>query len=599
MAIGSRLPGNAPIAGQLGILNPGGRLATLQQTVAFREIDPARRLATLEQSVVGIDLARRLVNIQQRVIDSNEPPSRTKVPSAYIWIDGDIKAGIKGIQISWTTALNTVRVTHNEDQSATADIFVFQPVNAPINIPSFHGKQLIIETHLDPTDITSPIIPLFTGWVETARHDRARRGIAIQATDLRSERLSREYERGSTPLWSEYSKHVQGEPEKKNLWSTYLESYSGNMGYTRAGELNRWQWDVAGAAPTLTLTNADVSYQDITTEFMTRSSVINEMTVKGRYRWSKLWTVSTTVDAYNPRNPAGRAFDRNVLLQKVESLPGWDLKTYTFYNLERSNCGFVPGANAICIDLIWNPYGRKKYAQGIRAGLARRVAQPISEEYETTIRAPESTAAYGEIINGGTISFAIDNNYDGSYWEDGIRDRANFNPESVYTATYQARADALRSELSGAFDAAYAMARRKIVASHRQNYASCTLHRIQPLEIGDVVQHDNRILNVKGQVVGLSYTIANGVRDTEIKIAFCYLDTDVQTSTYIPKPEKPNAGAAYRTVGTSAVYNSGSAVFDITIADIPESVTDENVLEASASGTVAVNKTPVTLINGY
>jgi hypothetical protein len=596
MTIGSKTLGTAPVAGALGVISPARTVATIQQTVAFRAIEPAQRLVTLEQTIAGIEPARRLVNIQQRIINATAP--KPKVPSAYIWIGGDIKAGLKGTQISWTTALNTVRVTHNEDQSATAEIFVFQPVNAPINIPSFHGKQLIIETHIDPTDITSEIIPLFTGWIETARHDRARRGIAIQATDLRSERLSRAYDSGNAPAWAEYSKHVQGEPEKKNLWSTYLESYTGNLGYTRAGELNRWGWDVRGNAPTLTLTDADVSYQDITTEFMTRSSVINEMTIEGKYRWSKLWTISTSLDAYNPRNPSGRAFARNVLLQKVESLQGWDLKTYTFYNLERSNCGFV-GGKGICIDLLWTIYGRKKYSQGIRAGLVRRVAQPMSEEYETTIRAPESLAAYGETINGGTISFAVDNNYDGSYWEEGIRDRANFNPESVYTATYQARADALRSELSGAFDAAYAMARRKIVASHRQNYASCVLHRIQPLEIGDVVQHSNRILDVKGQVVGLSYTIADGVRDTEIKIAFCYLDTDTQTSTYLPKPTRPYAGFTYKTVSTSAVYNSGSAVFDITIADIPESVTDEAVLKATSNGTVAVHKTDVTLINGY
>lgn len=589
MAIGSKVVGASVVAGQYGIINPEQTLGELSQEV--RIVDPAATLGTIEQNVRGIDKAKTLVSFTQRVLGDGELPSDIYVPAGYVELNG--------LMLTCETPYNNISIDHSEGQNSTASMNVTYPTGAEINIPTFHGKPVKVLVHSDQTDITSPLIPLFVGWVETAKHNMKDQSISFTCSDLRAERLSREYQSGDVPDWAKYSKYVGGEIEKKNLWTAYLEAYSGNLGYAKDGELNRWDWDVISSPVDLTLTDDDVSPDELTTEFMTRSSVINEITIEGKYRWSKLWSVNTTVNAYNPRNPSGRAFDRSILLQKVESLGEWDLTDYTFYNLERSNCGFLPNSPTICIDFIWTAIGRTTYSQGIRADLVRRVAQPISEEYTINVNAPESIDAYGETVNGGTISFSIDNNYDGNFWETEIRERSNFDPETVFKPVYQARADRLREELPNAFDTAYGKARRKIVESHRQNYASCTVNRIVDIEVGDVVLHDNRILNVKGQCVGLGYNIADGLSTTEIKIAFCYLDTTETSSDYFIQPARPNYGPSTSNISSSAIYNRDSGVFDLTIADIPEYITDENTLERSSGATVKVNKTDVTLINGY
>jgi hypothetical protein len=167
-------------------------------------------------------------------------------PAAYVIING---ADVTGM-----TALDTVRITFNEDQAATAAVFMFVEMGAPVNIPSFHGKSIRIETHTDPNDINSEIIPLFNGWIETARHDRQRMGIEFRATDLRDERLGRESRQQLQQMTSAlYSTVTQREDVNGREYVTELmRTAAGSLNYTRDGSLRYYSWGM-NMCPTTTL----------------------------------------------------------------------------------------------------------------------------------------------------------------------------------------------------------------------------------------------------------------------------------------------------------------------------------------------------------
>ena len=602
MAIGSRVPGASVIAGQYGILSAESQPIVLSQQV--RLVDPAATLITLSQSVQQIDKARKLVTVQQRVVQAG---TQVQPPAAYVIING--------VDVTGMTARDTVRITFNEDQAATAAVFMFVEMGAAVNIPSFHGKSIRIETHTDPNDINSEIVPLFDGWIETARHDRQRMGIEFRATDLRDERLGREDGQALKQLTGGlYSTITQREDVSGREYVTELmKTVSGSLGYTRSGDLRYHSWGVGSKLVDLTLTDADVSYNDLTTEFQTRSSVVNSVSVNMRYRWSVLRSLYTEVDAYKPRKFVSgescvsygaqescrdifdyKAFRKTNLTTRLENLQPWQTLDYSFYPLER----LTGGTQIFVIDTLWT--NKDLWSQGFTANLVRHIAQPVTEEYTFTVSAPQSVDAYGETVEGSELSFAAEVEYERNDWEQDFIEGELADPAAAKAAE-QAKADSRRDDLETAFNAAYRIAKKEIVASHRNNYVEATLHRIEPVDIGDIVQHNNRIVQATGQCVGVEYTIADGVRDTSLRVAISYMDTAVPAPVENwAVPTAPAAPEAETTLTSNASYNPDDKAFDIKLPDISEQITDEYKPDiAPLEYNLPLEINPITLINGY
>lgn len=615
--IGSKVVGKATVAGQLGEISAQSDAIQIAQDVRFREVEAAATLITIEQSVGEISPARTLIRFQQQVIAAGTQPTdpENRPPAAYIYINDE--------DYSSRTARDTVRVTFNEGQSATASIFVFWPIGATINIPALHGKPVRIETHLDPVDPASEIVSLFTGWVETARHDRMRGGVEIQCTDLRDERLGREDAGQLKSLTGAlYSNTTQKEDATGREYVTeMMKTVSGSLGYSRSGELRYYSWGVGSKPVDLTLLDADVTYEDISTEFQTRSSIVNAVTVNIDYRYSLLRSINTEVDAYKPRmyqtgwsqGPAGsvkqydlKAFKRDYIIDQVQRFSPFETLDYSLYPLERVVP--PPGSDdGILIDVLWA--NKESWCQGFKASLVRRVAQTVVETYTYTLTAPQSVDAYGETIDGSELQFAIDTEYDRDQWEIEIKqstDRqyllgGDSEPETDFGEEEQAKADNLRTELLSAFNASYAIAKKEILSSHRQNFVSAKVHRIVPIDIGQILEHDNRIVQSIGQIAGIEYTIADGIRDTEIRMAISYLDTEVTPppENWVP-PEAPTKPERVSDLESEAEYNEEESAFDIEIAEIPADLTDEFEPEMPEYNyTLPIEINDIVLVNGY
>ena len=617
MAIGSKIIGRVVIAGQYGIIERE-RLALINQRVNGVQ---AALTATLTQSVQQLQRSAT-VRMQQRVLEPGQQPSGVRPPAAYVIINGDDVTGI--------TALDTVSVTFNEGQSATASVFLYYETGATVDIPALHGKAITITTHSDPNDVESDIVPLFTGYVETARHDRARMGVAIQASDLRDERISRENRQALMDLTGAmYSDVTQREePSDREYVAEMMKTVSGALGYGRAGDLRYHSWGVAVKPVALTLLDEDVSYDDLTTEFQTRSSIVNSVSVDLDYRYSLLRRVSTTVDAYKPRNfktgewASGavfnyevidwKAFRRDYLISQMDTYAPFETVSYAIYPLEKALP--VAGSSGVFIDALWS--SKDLWGQGFKAVMERRVAQPITEKYSFKVTAPQSVDAYGETVDGSALRFAIDTEYDRGEWETDFKVTPKL-PNSrlassvagvseptaaqlaAAIAEEKALADNRRDDLAVALECAYRIARKEIISSHRKNFVSCVLHRIQPLDIGDIVQHDNRIVSTVGQCAGLEYTIADGLRQTQIRIAVSYMDTELSVTDSWSVPDAPTKPTADVSIDTEVEYSTEEGAFEIEIAETPEEYTDNIDQEVSTEYTVELEINPITLINGY
>lgn len=598
--IGSGVIGVGAVAGELGIISPEADLIQFNQNVKFREVEPAEDLIVFEQSVGEIEPAGDLITFQQRVVTAGQQPP--KPPAAYVWING--------IDYSSDTEMD-VSATHNEDQNSTARIFVFRELEAVINVPAFHGKKILITTHADPRDATSEVFPLFTGWIETAKHNRPKRGIDFTCTNLRDEQLGDENGGQIMALTGGvYSPATQVEDATGREYVTeVMKTVPGSIGYDRAGNLRFYTWGVSGKPVDLTLTNADVAYEDPTTEFQTRSTVINRVTINLDYRYSLLRTMSSEVDAYKERNlKIGqfstqfgtrdiidfKAFRRDLMIEKAQSFDPWETVDFTIYPLEKaSNGGFL-------FDGLW-PVA-DTWCQGFKANIVRRVAQPVTESYKFTITAPQSVDAYGKVIDGSEANYALDTEYDQALWEDEFKQFAQFDLATT-SALYQAAADNRRADLANAFEAAYRIGKKQLIEAHRQSEVSATVHSIIPVDLGNIIAHDNRIVDSTGQCTGIEYTIGDGIRRTNIRMAISYMDTAVTAPTEDwSAPSAPGYPTADVALESTAEYNSDTEVraFEINVAEIPADYTDElKPVIAPQVFDLPLEINAITLVNGF
>jgi hypothetical protein len=389
-----------------------------------------------------------------------------------------------------------------------------------------------------------------------------------------------------------------------------MRTAAGSLNYTRDGSLRYYSWGTTGKPVDFTVTDEYVSYNDLSTEFQTRSEVRNSVTITMQYRYNLLRSVSTLVDAYKPRmfriggsgtKPEydGRAFDRDQMLQKMESFGSWELISHDFYPLEQFKSYIYGGNRQYVIDVLWGPYGKKKYSQGIKATLKRRVTQPVREEYTLKLIAPQSIDAYGEEVEGSSHNYAIDTEFDRKLWEENYKEANKRNAEAS-RAVLQAQADNKRTELQQAFTAAYLIGKKELVASHRKNYCNWVRNDIDPRNLGDIMQLDHRIVQTTGQLVGLEYRIADGLRQTSYRVAVSYMDTSMPApaENWTP-PSRLAAPPADVSIASTAEYDGEEGAFQLEIGDITEQYTDE--IEQKQSGLtydVPLEIDGITLING-
>lgn len=614
-------------------VNDARRLVLLDQNVQAVTDYAATKLVQLDQSVSANYPARRLVQLNQNVYDQDAPAGSAVVPMCVVYIDGQ--------DVTGRVLISGVSVSHGEDQSASADLVLLYETDAPVMIPSLNGKPLVIEAFTDPSDANSETWRLFTGWIERSSYDRAQRAVRITGSDLRGERLGDSDKDELLQLTQAvYSEVTQTEgADGEDFVSEMMKTVSGSLVYNRDGELTFYSWLIDGETPSLTMIDNDVAYEDIKIDYQTRSDVVNSVTIKMSYRYTGLRTIQTTVEAIQQYQEWGGkyagSFLRDTIIDRVESgFSPWIATEYTLQDMPtvrqaRERLGAL---------LIYRPNPYR--CMGYTANLERYIAQPITEEYEITVTAPQSVRAYGKKITGSTMNFSVDAYAD--FERSDFEDR-----DAVYTPTTQSSPNRLFEWPTGGTLAKYGdnpalasyaadvvggtlpvvdtkrplfnagtlaatlMARKEIRASHRKNFIEVLKYDLTQVDVGDVVELDTRVISAIGQCTGITYSISDSAgMTTLIKLQISSMDDDgaapIEDWTAPPAPvltvpPSPDTIPAKRTVNAngSINFNREEEKLEGQAPEVGTDYTDEGVTEVAVEYEMALENQSITLINGW
>lgn len=633
---------------------PATQLVALDQNVVFRARD-ARQLVLIDQNVVqwsGIAAAqlvaidqsvirqrndRQLIGLSQRVYDSDAEVQPTP-PMCFVYIDGN--------DVTSRVRISGVSVTHAEDESSRADILLEYEDDAPILIPSLNGKRLDIEALTDPDDADSEPWRLFTGWIERSTYDRSSRAVKITGSDLRSERLGEEDRDDLLQLTQAvYSEVTQSqESDGSKFVDEMMRTVSGSLGYTRTSDLYYYPWDISGAVPSLTLTDNDVAYEDITVEYQTRSDIVNSVSIEMNYRYTALRTVKTALEGLKSNEDwadQNGTFIKDTVIDRVTTgFSPWVAIDYNFYEMptwSEARALLVKSNNAI---FIYKPNTAR--CMGYTANMERYIAQPVTESYILTVSAPQSVRAYGKEITGSTLNFSVDANadFDRSEFEDR---ETQYTPTTVQSpslwwyswpvggtivkysdpaavANYLADVDdgedipvvdTKRDLFKSGLRAATLIAEKEIKASHRQNFIETKQYSLVPVEVGDVVKLDTRIISSIGRCTGITYNISDaGGMETQIKTQISSMNdngvipVEDWTAPLVPPLTIPGNNAVLTaprstTPKGSINYNTSEKTLDVTTPTVSEDYTDEGITEITHTYEVALENQDITLINGW
>lgn len=617
-------------------VNADRKMATISWDVLQATEYADSELAEVNWSVSRRLTERAMLGTWWRVYNESAPAptGRRYTDHVVVYIDGQ--------DVSGRVKVNSVTVTHGEDQASSASITLLYEIDAPIMIPSLNGKPLTIEAYNDPTDPAAGTWRMFTGWIERSEYNRAARAVNITGSDLRSERLGGEDQGDLLQLTQAvYSEITQREDATGDAFvSEMMRTVSGSIGYDKSGNLNFYSWLIDGMTPALTLTDSDVSTSDIAIDYQTRSEIVNVVTIKMSYRYTGLRTMRTELHGEQSVREWGGSyagsFIRSTIVDRIQSGFGsWIAVDYDL--IDMPTIKQVQGVFGRYIAYARDP----NRCMGYRATLERYIAQPITEEYSIRVVAPQSIRAYGKEIAGSDMSFSVDDNsdFDRSAFEDRdtvyqptmktspsglfkwptggtlVRQRDVGTMSSYIASTADGLglpvAEGKRALFNAGMMAATLMARKEIRAAHRKNYIDVLKHSLVDIELGDVVQLDTRVISTVGQCTGITYTISDqiGLR-TKIKLQVSSMDDTgpAPAESWLP-PGAPTLTAAgspstltapkTTTRNGSTNFNLQDKVLEVTAPEVPERYTDEVVTNVSKVYEMALENQSITLINGW
>lgn len=523
------------------ILAPA-QMVTLDQTVYGHESMPPAQRVTFVQQVVSYIPPQQLITLQQMVrsvVDVTQPHQYWRV-----YLDG--------VDITSVTSLD-ITITASEGQAQTA-IFRFKPDIGDIDIPGLQRRKVKIARYIDGVYTV-----LYTGWVDRPVYDYSTRSITCNCSDMRSTRLdSEDYDTIQAMTGGIYSDIVQdsdatGADKIDELMDTVL----GTLQYDRRGILRYTPWEIG--TPKYTLVNGNVRRSDLSFSFAEGSSIVNSIDISVSYRYYRLRARKIDADVGITMEDVITAeynfLPKESLVSAFSSLSNWLLGEYEFDELPDPGYIWINGTRTYFTPISRTVTGtetvtdedgetttnvtstatvdaRDYYALGIEAELIRYIAQPITETYTITVTAPESIDQFDE-IEGTSQQHAIETDYEYSTWED--KEDTTWPPaDTTESAAHDMirYEDDKRDELETALQAAWLIAQKEILSSHRANYVTY-IHdgagsdHVLPVDIGDTIQLVTDVVDCTGNVSSYTHSqSSDGISQTKITLALSYVSSD-------------------------------------------------------------------------
>lgn len=334
-----------------------------------------------------------------------DPPEGYSLPwTVTITMAGqDVSAGLTG----------TVRVDRSEGAAGVAEFELFYPVGATVPLDLHDGPVVITFTSRGQQQL------LFTGWVAEPTWHAATRIMRITATDRLQQRVEAESELYVHVLAGGlYSSDVFGE-EIDSHWRYAMDRLSTRPASLDCDTSGRWRvtnWQSKPWADYVFNPGSTV-YQSVDVQLARPSDTTNRVELTIKYRYPRLWQASAT---FNWAHPGTDGFGG------VQGFCAWrqnstELPTIDMYLSAVGSTGLTPVSASwhLLPPTMADPCGNGQpwinnhetelLILGGSVIARRRWAQQITEEYKITLatKAGDSSDGRGRVVVRQNVSAAV------------------------------------------------------------------------------------------------------------------------------------------------------------------------------------------------
>lgn len=555
-------------------------------------------------------------------ITSNEPPPTFTVslPVSASVVPAALFTGAQSVCIGQGTAaiwrvvvivdgvdksdqlVGDVMIDASEGAARIAEFSLKLPVGSVVSLSALTGRSVTIDIADFSTGVVRYAMRRFTGVVDTPTLDQASRVIALRCTDDLQGRCDGMTSAQLFALIGGYRSDAVFDPAASG-WDyaqDRLSTIPVSLDVSPQGGLRVTPW-APKLTPDISLGAGLVGDGSLRVEVADRAQLVNQVDVEFDYRFPRVKAecYSINFEYVNMTNFAafilagGWWLQRSQVTAAIEAAGG-TVESISYVPLPTSVIAvgsgyFTPSA----ADL--------ELCMGFSAAVSFDYAQTTEEQHHITVKNTLSVAAVG--LRRETITGALEGVYpDITAAETAIRlykDKATSIPPtdaatpeagkvvssdvSLTTATNRAAADA-------AMRALIAVAKTRILASHRKNTVSATVPLIPAMDLDKTIEITADGVHAIGKCVRVVDRLSHdeGSAVSEVTIALCSLAGVGVTHAEDPTEASAgtSAGAKNLTVTPTVVFNSAAA------ADHKLTVTFPGVEEAErARAVVPITKT--------
>jgi hypothetical protein len=453
-----------------------------------------------------------------------------------------VKVLLSGDNVS-SRLTGTVRVRAEEDAARLAE-FTLLPSAGVVDPIDWTGAAVVIDFARIFTGATV-YTRIFTGVVDVADYDPITRIVKFACTDD----LQHVVAGLTTPaidaiVGGDYSVGAQGRIDEHWAYAqARLESVAGSLDCSAARAPRMTLWD--GLPTWRTFDSGDILDGSLGVELPRRKSIVNRIDIVYQYRFHRLrerWTslgFSASIigtDAY----ARGYNLPSQQAVESALSGAGWHVISAAYdRGHDYVKIGVPAGAPAGANADWWMVTGGG--IRTVKARVAQRHAQPITEEYAIVVEAPDSISAHGIVAK--PLRGALESTWNPSEWEQDMAQAPDASAGNVDHAP-----DAPRTDSDAAITALINMARKLILSSHRTARAFFSVPCLPEVDLDRAAAVDTDTMDATGKIAEFEHVLDLGAGSAITRIGLALSGVaagglTVDDAVTVPSPPDADAEA--------------------------------------------------------
>lgn len=464
------------------------------------------------QSAPGTPTAPITVTVRAAAVVT--APIRVSVVDSLDTRAWALAVSLGGVDVT-ARVTGAVEVDAEEGASRVAT-WAMTPPSGAINPVSWTGAEVAIDLIRVIGGVSVPS-RLFTGRVDEAAYDPVQRLVRFDCADDLHQTVAAMTEAEVDALTGgSYSVAAHGTLDDRWQYAqARMESRPASLDASAHGGLRVTDWD--GLDIWRTFTADDILHATPGIELPRRRDMINRVDIAYEYRLHRLrqreaslsWSGSIIGTA---ALASGYQFPSLEAVESAVSGLGWHVVSSAWSDAYAYVASAKPTGAPDGADSDWWIYGGGGIAS-YAATLRQRHAQTVTERYAITVTAPDSIAANGTLSS--TLRGALASAWTPNEWEAS----ATLAPD-VSAADQDYSPDADRAASDAAMEHLVAMARTKIIGSHRRARVSFAIPCLPELDLIHAVALDTETVEASGKVVRLRHVLDPDAGEATTTVSF-------------------------------------------------------------------------------